>query len=307
MHLTGPWPRVDDPAMDYPQNLREFDRLFAHKDACLRFLEEVRWGGQFQCQRCGARAYWALSSGLRRCQSCRFKNSVKAGTIFESSRLPLKMWFYAIWWIAAQKTGVSALDLQRDVGLGSYRSAWLLLHKIRSAMASADRALLAGEVELSEIRLGAGGAEQVIVAAEVSGPKRTGRIRIEKCAPSAGLGAFLLANVAKGATVYTDGTRGFGEIGRMGYRHSPRQPTKTAQVLPHVHLVCDQMQRWLKGTLHGRVEAKHLDSYLEEFCFRFNWRSSKARGQLFQRVMESAVRVAPFSYRNVVERKSKAH
>jgi hypothetical protein len=278
-------------AVDYPQNLREFDRLFAHKDACLRFLEEVRWGNQFRCQRCGSRKHWALSSGLRRCQDCRFKNSVKAGTIFESSRLPLKMWFYAIWWITAQKTGVSALDLQKDVGLGSYRSAWLLLHKIRNVMASADRAQLCGEVEFAKVTPGTARGVPVFVLVEIAGPKRSGLIRIEKAKDAP---AFLAHNLAKGSTLHTDGSVPGAEL--AGFRHSRKQK------LPHVHLVTEQLERWLQGTLHGRVEHKHFHSYLEEFTFRFNSRSPKARGQLFQRVMESAVRVGPVPYRNVVQR-----
>ncbi len=288
--------------MDYPKNLREFDRLFAHKDACLRFLETVRWGNHFQCQRCGGSEFWTLSTGLRRCQNCRFKNSVKTGTIFESSRLPLKMWFYAIWWISAQKTGVSALDLQKDVGLGSYRSAWLLLHKIRHAMTQADRLLLQGEVEFDEFFSGAQNKERLFVAVEFSGLKKIGRIRIEKCQTSGGsLEAFLNANVAKGSTLHT--RKNPMELGKLGYKPGIVKP-RSGQVLPRVHLVTEQLERWLKGTLHGRMEAKHMSSYLEEFVFRFNRRTAKSRGLLFQRVIENAVRIEPASYQKIVTRPS---
>jgi hypothetical protein len=275
--------------VDYPRNLREFDRLFAHKDACLRFLEQVRWGERgFACQSCGGREFWTLGTGLRRCKGCRFKNSVKTGTIFESSRLPLKMWFYAVWWITAQKTGVSALDLQRDVGLGSYRSAWLLLHKIRNAMTRADRTLLAGEVEIGEWKIG---ANPVYVAAEFSGAKRIGRVRLARA--SGGWESFLAASLAKGAAV-----------------HAPADLTRsTTRVLPlplhsRVPLLGEQLSRWLKGTLHGRLESKHLESYLEEFTFRFNHRDAKSRGILFQRVMENAVRIEPAPYRAITARKA---
>jgi hypothetical protein len=276
-------------AVDYPRNLREFDRLFAHKDACLRFLEQVRWGDRgFACQSCGGREFWTLGTGLRRCKGCRFKNSVKTGTIFESSRLPLKMWFYAVWWITAQKTGVSALDLQRDVGLGSYRSAWLLLHKIRNAMTRADRTLLSGDVEIGELKLG---VNPVYVAAEFSGAKRIGRVRLSRA--SGGWEAFLQTSVAKGTALHAPA-----ELGRTVPRAAP------LPVHSRVPLLGDQLSRWLKGTLHGRLESKHLESYLEEFTFRFNHREAKSRGILFQRVMENAVRIEPAPYRSITARKA---
>jgi hypothetical protein len=275
--------------VDYPRNLREFDRVFAHKDACLRFLEQVRWGERgFACQSCGGREFWTLGTGLRRCKRCRFKNSVKTGTIFESSRLPLKMWFYAVWWITAQKSGVSALDLQRDVGLGSYRSAWLLLHKIRNAMTRADRTLLSGDVEIGELTVG---ANSVYVAAEFSGAKKIGRVRLARAAGS--WEAFLAASVAKGAALHAPAG-----LSRSVPRASPL-PFQS-----RVPLLGDHLGRWLKGTLHGRLEAKHLESYLEEFTFRFNHREAKSRGILFQRVMENAVRIEPAPYHSITSRKA---
>ena len=291
--------------LDYPKNLREFDRRFAHKDACLLFLEQVRWGDDFRCQACGSQEYWKLSTGLRRCRACRFKNSVKTGTVFESSRLPLKMWFYAIWWITAQKAVVSALDLQKDIGLGSYRSAWLLLHKIRSAMTHADRILLQGEVEVDETYLG---AELVIVAAEFSGLKQLGRICVGRLRDTSAAQRenFLVANVAHGSIIHTNGAKGYGDLARLGFIHVPNILTKPAraQLLPRVQIVCDFLRKWLRSALHGRVDSKHLGRYLEEFVFRFNRRTSKTRGLLFQRVMENAVRTKPVPYKKIVARRT---
>jgi hypothetical protein len=295
--------------LDYPKNLREFDRLFAHKDACLRFLERVRWGEDFRCQRCGSREYWTLSTGLRRCRGCRFKNSVKTGTIFESSRLPLKMWFYAIWWITAQKSGVSAVDLQKDVGLGSYRSAWLLLHKIRSAMFQADRSQLEGHVEVDLTELGSGKRHLLVIAAEFTGPKTIGRIRIERIQDIFcwKLESFLEKSVAKGSTIYTNGYMGSSDsIQKLGFKHLSGRPSRALpdHLLPRVHIVSEQLRHWLKHTLHGRVDAKHVESYLEEFVFRFNRRSANARELLFQRVIENSVRVEPNPYRKIVRREA---
>ena len=304
--------------MKYPRNLREFDRIFPDDDACLRFLEKLRWGERFDCQACGAEEFWTRASGLRRCQKCRFDNSVKVGSIFESSRLPLKTWFYAIWWMTSQKTGVSALNLQKNLGLGSYRTAWLLLHKIRNSMIHADRSLLSGEVEVDEAFIGgfksgkrgrgAEGKELIVIAAEYSGKKRVGRVRIQRVpdATSENLEAFILANIAPSTTIHTDGWKSYNGVSKLGFRHLPRKSASVDadELLPRINTVTALLKRWLLGTLHGRLDAKHMDSYFEEFIFRFNRRTSKVRGLLFQRVIENSLRVSPTPYKEITSRNS---
>ena len=303
--------------LEYPKNLREFDKLFASDEACLGFLEKVRWSKGFQCQSCQGDQYWPLAPGLRRCQSCRFKNYVRAGSIFESSRLSLKIWFHAIWWFTAQKTGVSALTLQKNLGLGSYRSAWLLLHKIRNAMVHADRNLLHGDVEVDEAFIGgvrsgkrgrgASGKHLIVIAAEFSGKKRVGRARIQSIpdASAESLEAYILANIAQGSTVHTDGWKGYNAVGSIGYKHLPCKSATVDpdELLPRINIVTALLKRWLLGTLHGRLDPKHMDNYFEEFIFRFNRRTSKVRGLLFQRVIENSIRVKPTPYKEIIARK----
>jgi len=304
--------------MEYPKNLREFDRIFATDEACLDFLEGVRWGNGFRCQSCSADKYWTLSPGLRRCQVCRFKNYVKAGSIFDSTRLPLKIWFYGIWWVASQKTGASALNLQKNLGLGSYRSSWLMLHKIRNAMIFEDRSLLQGDVEVDEAFLGgvrsgkrgrgAEGKELIVIAAEYSGKKRIGRIRIQRVSDASAekLEPFITTNVAKGSTVHTDGWNGYNGLEKLGYKHLPRKSATVHpdELLPRINIVTSLLKRWLLGTLQGRLDPKHMSSYLEEFTFRFNRRTSKVRGLLFQRVLENSIKVKPAPYRKIIARKA---
>lgn len=304
--------------MEYPKTLRNFDQIFATDEACLEFLEQVRWGSGFRCQSCGSDNFWKLSPGLRRCQACRFKNYVKAGTIFDSTRLPLKTWFYAIWWVTSQKTGVSALNLQKNLGLGSYRSSWLMLHKIRNAMIFEDRSLLQGAVEVDEAFLGgvqsgkrgrgAEGKELIAIAAECSGKKKLGRIRIQRIADasSESLEPFITAHIAKGATIHTDGWNGYNGVAKLGYKHLPIKSATVQpdELLPRVNIVTSLLKRWLLGTLQGRLDAKHMASYLEEFTFRFNRRTSKARGLLFQRVLENSINVKPAPYRKIIARKA---
>lgn len=303
--------------LEYPKNLREFDEMFATEDACLIFLEAVRWSKGFSCQSCQHIKFWQLGPGLRRCQSCRTKNYVRANSIFASSRLSLKIWFHAIWWFTAQKTGVNALNFQKNIGLGSYRSAWLLLHKIRNAMVHADRSLLQGEVEIDEAFIGgvrsgkrgrgAEGKELVIIAAECSGAKRVGRARIQRIsnASAKSIESFILANVAKGATVHTDGWPSYNGLEQLGYIHLPKVSTSVNpdELLPRVNIVTSLLKRWLLGTLHGRLDPKHMDQYFEEFLFRFNRRTSKVRGLLFQRVLENSIRVKPAPYKKIISRK----
>ena len=303
--------------MEYPKNLQEFDRTFSNDDAWLHFLETIRWGAGFKCLACGGTDFWQRSRGLRLCKSCRFDNSVKAGSIFESSRLSLKTWFYAIWWITAQKTGVSALSLQRILGLGSYRSAWLLLHKIRSAMVYAERSLLQGEVEVDEALIGgvrsgkrgrgAEGKELIVIAAECSGEKRIGRIRIQRIpdATTESLEAFIKTNIAKGSIIHTDGWKSYGGLEKIGYKHRPRKSASVDpdELLPRINIVTALLKRWILGTLHGRLDLKHMGSYFEEFVFRFNRRTSKSRGLLFQRVLENSIHVKPEPYKKVIARK----
>lgn len=303
--------------MAYPKNLREFDKIFSSDEACLHFLENVRWSNGFKCQSCQHDQYWPLGPGLRRCQSCRFKNYVRAGSIFDSSHLNLKTWFHAIWWVTTQKTGVSALNLQKNIGLGSYRSAWLLLHKIRNAMIHADRSQLQGNVEVDEAFIGgvrsgkrgrgAEGKQLIVIAAEYSGEKRVGRARIlripDASAPT--LEAFILANIAEGSTIHTDGWPSYNGVADLGYRHLPR-PSETVnpdELLPRINIVTSLLKRWLLGTLHGRLDPKHMDHYFEEFIFRFNRRTSKVRGLLFQRVIENSFRVDPAPYDEIIARK----
>jgi transposase-like protein len=252
------------------------------------------------------------------CQVCRFKNSVKVGTIFDSTRLPLKIWFHAIWWVTAQKSGVSALNLQNNSGLGSYRSSWLMLHKIRNAMIFENRSILQGDVEVDEAFLGgvrtgkrgrgAEGKELIVIAAEYSGEKRVGRIRIQRISDASAekLEPFITANIAKGATIHTDGWKGYNGVEKLGYKHMPRKSATVHpdELLPRINIVTALLKRWLLGTLQGRLDPKHMASYLEEFIFRFNRRTSKSRGLLFQRVLENSINVKPAPYRKIIARKA---
>ena len=138
---------------DYPTTLAEFERRFASEQACRDYLVALRWPEGFVCPRCGHERAWSLARGLLQCTACDAQTSVTAGTILQGTRKPLTLWFRAMWHVTSHKTGVSALGLQRVLGLGSYETAWVWLHKLRRAMVRPGRDRLHGPVEVDETYL----------------------------------------------------------------------------------------------------------------------------------------------------------
>ena len=138
-----------------PDSLLAFQRMFPDDDACAAWLIEMRWPDGFVCPACGHDKGWALRGKVYtfECAGCRRQTSVTAGTILHASKLPLTVWFWAAYLMATHSNGISALQLQKQLGIGSYRSAWLLAHKLRTAMVNPERSLLSGLVEIDEASL----------------------------------------------------------------------------------------------------------------------------------------------------------
>lgn len=293
---------------DYPRGFQEFRDWFATEDACLGYLEGLRWPEGFVCPDCGGRQGWRISQRrMWMCVTCQRKTSVTAGTIFHRSHTPISTWFAAAWFVTSTKNGVSALALQQQLGFGSYETAWAWLHKLRRAMVRPDRDELSGLVELDEtfiggVSVGKQGASTdkvpVQIAVERLSDRKLGRVRFALAdAPgSLGLVEFACATVAPGSTIRTDGARMLRRLAERGYTHEYttgyNSPDRTAE-LPGVHLVASLLKRWLIGTLHYRASDKHLEYYLDEYAFRFNRRTSTARGLLFYRLLQQAVATDP--------------
>lgn len=300
----------------YPRTLRELEAAFPGDEACREYLARLRWPEGFVCPACKGRKAWVARRGLWVCSSCGHQASATAGTIFHDTRLPLSIWLRAIWWVTSQKTGASALGLQRVLGLSSYRPAWSLLHKLRRAMVRPGRDRLNGVVEVDETFVGGvepGGGRRhigkkalVAVAAEVRG-RAIGRIRLHRIHDSSAdsLMPFVQQAVAPGARVITDGLATYLGLPALGYRHSRKlilgDPGKATSLLPRVHRVASLLKRWLLGTHQGGVSREHLDYYLDEFTFRFNRRSSRHRGLLFYRLLENAMAIAPVPYKSIIK------
>jgi transposase-like protein len=292
--------------VDYPRNRLEFDRFFPDEGSCLAYLEGLRWPGGFVCPRCEERnAPWRSSRGLLVCRACQAHVSVVSGTIFHRTRTPLRTWFLAAWQITSQKYGANALGLQRDLGLRSYQTAWAWLHKFRRAMLRPGRDRLDGIIEVDEAYVG--GVEEgtrgrqtetktiVAIAVEVVDEKRLGRVRMHPVPDvgAASLGAFVRDVVESGATVLTDGWSGYARLASLGYDHivinQSASPDPAHVLLPGPHRVASLVKRWLLGTYQGGAASAQLPYYLDEFTFRFNRRTSRARGLLFYRLIEQAV------------------
>lgn len=309
---------------DYPQTLSQFQDWFGSDEACAAYLEMLRWPSGFCCPACGVIDTPGRSTrGRLICRACRHQCSVTAATIFDKTRTPLRVWFAAAWYLTSQKQGVSALGLQRVLGLNSYQTAWAMLHRFRRAMVRPDRDLLAGTVEVDESylalrremgdkpkRRGAKSHDRshlvaVAVAIEVKHPKGFGRIRLRRIrgATMDELLPFVREQIAPGSKVRTDGSAIYAPLRDYGFKHDRRallgSNTPAHRPLPGVHRVSALLKRWLLGTHHGAVDPRHVDYYLDEFAFRFNRRTSRSRGLLFYRLMQQSVIAAPVTYANI--------
>lgn len=315
--------------VDYPKTWSQFLDWFHSEDACRLYLEALKWPSGFQCPKCrmtdntiqrGSRFRWT-------CRTCRHQSTVIAGTIFEKTRTELRVWFAAIWYITNQKHGVSALGLQRVLGLGSYETAWTMLHRLRRAMVRPGRELLTGVVEVDEsyvslrdrkVPVFPGNLKSqtpkllVAIAVEMHEPKGFGKIRIRRIetADKERLIPFIKESISPGSCIHSDGSSAYLQLEHAGYEHRRfvhlGSATPAHESMPGVHRVASLLQRWLLGIHHGAIQPKQLDFYLDEFVFRFNRRTSRSRGLLFYRLLQQAVVTNPVTYSDVVGAGQKA-
>lgn len=306
---------------DYPVNWSQFLDWFATEEACLSYLERLRWPGGFACPACGAiEEPYRSSRGRLVCRACRFQSTVTAGTIFDKTRTSLRVWLAGAWYVTNQKHGANALGLQRVLGLGSYQTAWAMLHRFRQAMVRPGRDRLKGLVEVDETYLAitdraapitAKGRKNntdktlVAIAVEMVEPKGFGRIRLAHVPDDSAQSVipFVEASIEPGTTVRTDGSAAYRSLQGLGYAHQrtvmlgAEQPAHVS--MAGVHRIAALLKRWILGTHHGAVQPGYLDAYLNEFVFRFNRRTSNSRGLLFYRLLQQAVLTDPHTYRDI--------
>jgi transposase-like protein len=300
---------------DYPEDFEQFITKFATDQDCYDYILSLRWPQGFVCPSCHSDRSWKTKRSLLVCTACGHQASITAGTVFQGTRKPLRLWFHVMWWMMSQKTGASAKNLQHTMGFRRYETAWTWLHKLRYAMIRPGRTRLKGTVEVDETFIG--GTEEdvkgretvtkalVVIAVEVE-EKKLGRIRFRVIPDASGnsLIPFIKENITPDSVVMTDGWLGYAPLKKENYEHIvqniSQSEEKASTLLPHVHLVVSLIKRWLMGTHQGAVSPKHLAGYLDEYAFRFNRLLSTHRGKLFYRLMQQAVSTKPVSRQKIV-------
>jgi transposase-like protein len=288
---------------DYPADWAQFLEFFPDEAACLGYLERLSWPHGFVCPACGdGRPPWRGSRQRLVCRACGHQTTVTAGTLFQGTRTPLGQWFAAAWMVATAEQGVSARQLAKALDLGSYETAWTMLHRFRRAMVRSGRPRLEGRVELGTTRTPgrpdpAGGPGQATAAIAVEDRGATpGRVRMQRLprARAGALAAFAGRVVEPGTLVRAVRLDAWWPLAELGFM------TERAPRLTHLPAVERALAAWLRGTHQGATSPAQLDWYLDEFTFRFNRRSSTHRGLLFYRLLEESVVTPPLPYSRVV-------
>ena len=297
----------------------EFQDRFATEQACLEYLAACRWPDEFRCPGCGGENAWVLARRhLWECAGCGQQTSVTAGTIMHRTRTPLRTWFWAAYLVATPHPGISAKQLQRQLGLTRYETAWLILHKLRRAMIAPERTLLSDEVEVDEFFLGGleeglkGGRQRgkkalVGVAIEVRG-RGSGRLRLQILADASAdsLSPFVTATTTAEAIVHTDGWGGYNGLRALGYEHRPLPRSAVApgdDLLPRAHRAVSNLKAWMHGT-HRGVSDQHLAVYLNEFVFRHNRRGTPMAA--FQTLLGLSTTHDPTTYQQMTQHEDAA-
>lgn len=277
---------------DRPPSLQEFMARFPDDAACEAWLAKNRWPDGFVCPGCKSRRSWKRKNRplLYECAECGKQTSAIAGTIMHGTHLPLRTWFLAAYFMATHSNGMSALQLQAKLGIGSYKSAWLLLHKLRKATVNPERTPLDGMIEADESSIpfrtknepvsgGQGRSHEgkllIAGAVECAQNGTIRRIRLSQIAnyTADSLKEFIGKATADGSTIITDGFSSYCRL--AGRKHMPRTVgTMAAHILlPSIHDVFANLKRFGLGVYHG-LRRKHIQAYLDEFTFRWNRKRS---------------------------------
>jgi hypothetical protein len=292
--------------LPFPKSLPDFQRLFPDDAACAKYLEAIRFRDGFTCPHCntaGEPGRLSTRPHVLRCRACRKETRLMAGTTMQDSHTPLSVWFWGAYLLTSMTPGMSAVQFQRQLGLTRYETAFQILHKLRSGMVCPKRDRIGGKLpcEVDETYVGGktrgegrGVHHGIIVAGAVEICTRKPSDKVGKAAPRRGgryagrlrlsvipnrggtsLGRFLDDSVEDGTMVVTDDWKGYSSLTERGYEHLPVAERGSAQVaeeyLPLIHLVFSNLKSWILGVHHG-VDPQHLQSYLNEYTFRFNRR-----------------------------------
>lgn len=262
----------------------EFQERFMTEDACFQYLKKLRWPDGFNCPQCGhTEAYFMKRRKVFQCKNCRHQTSVTVNTIFHRTHVPLRKWFWAIFLVGTDKRGCSAKRLEKLIGV-HYATAWLMIHKIRRAMKDRDALYkLSNFIEMDDSYFGgsvsgkrgrgAANKSAVVVAVERHGSSAGyAAMEVVESMHSKHLKAFALRTVEEKQTIHTDDYPSYNVLD-VSFDHLGEtvKPYEAMEKLPWVHILIGNVKNFIRGTYHG-VSHKHLQSYLSEFCYRFNRR-----------------------------------
>ena len=295
-------------AVQEKMSLLEFQKRFGTEEACEQHLFQMRWGNGYVCPKCGHTEYFNIKSRhLYQCKQCNHQASVTAGTVMERTRVSLVKWFWAMFLMSEDKRSCSALQLSSKLGV-AYGTAWLLSHKIRKAMGDRDNSyILEGTIELDDAFFGATregskrgrGTEKTAVLVGVSlnekGKPQFVKMQIIGNLKSVTLAQFAKKNIAAGSFISSDAYSSYNKLCEEGFVHESKKFNikEDPDHLKWLHVIVSNVKSFINGTYHG-LDDKHLQSYLDEFSWRFNRRYFKS--QLFNRIVNSCVSSSKFTY-----------
>lgn len=294
--------------------LDDFLARFGTDEQCRAALFAARWPEGFRCPCCdGAQAYVRRDRPLYECAACGHQASVTAGTVFHRSHVPLRKWFQAMYWDGESKRGISATELFQKIGV-RYTTAWFMLQRLRSAMGERDAGhLLQGVIEMDDAyfggpvegRVGRGTEKPkalVAMSVDTTGNPLHLKICVVPDFTQANTNSATQRIVTEGATVRTDGLSAFGALAEAGFVHDT-VPSKHlpdgVQPFPYLHTQISNAKAWISGTFHG-LGPKHVQAYLDEFCFRFNRR--RLRAGVLERLIVAVGHSQPLPYRTLIGR-----
>ncbi|HUK99660.1 MAG TPA: IS1595 family transposase [Nitrospirota bacterium] len=263
----------------------EFQRAFQSEQDCVEYLFKSRWPDGFTCPNCGDREFYYIPTRrVFQCKRNMHQTYLTANTVMHRTKQPILLWFWAAYIMTTETPGISALQLQRQLGFKRYEVAYNLLKKFRASMIRHNRDRIKGTVEVDETYIGGpttggkrgrGTEKAIVVGAVERKGKYMGRIRLRKVydASENSLIGFTKDVIEPGSYVETDGFSSYNKVEKYGYEHVVISAPDEDKPLPKAHIVFSNLKTWLKGTFHG-VSPKHLQAYLNEYVFRFNRRQT---------------------------------
>ena len=275
-----------------------FSRLFSDEESSIKFLFKRRWPKGFRCAYCNWLDPRQLPAKSISCSHCGHPTSITSNTIMHGTKKPLSEWLLCIWWFAVSEQGHSAKDLQRLLKLSSYQTAWTWLQKLRMAMGHADSKKCMGTVEIAMDSISIGGEQtenaSIIAAAEIILPAGiTGRIKMEMLFDPAGenLYGFLRRNIDSGASLILQSETDFHSLAPKRFiAIHDGDVERGRQIIKSFEL-------WLAKTHRGGVAVKHLQHYLDEFCFRSNAAMLPSKEAVFDLLLNGVIENKSISYK----------